>query len=429
MKKFFVFFMLSCMLYGNSAMAVSGNQAVKVDAVRNILTNKAPASMNKQKFLDALESGDVVTVQELLVACIKSVPENVACTECKVFITDIINYHNDLLNSVNIDDLPNPVVNPDGNNITNPDDDGKNITNPDGDGKNTTNPDGDGKNITNPDGDAGENKVVSPDSNIMPKTFKSVCEADGGKYSTGQATYNQVSYDGEWCGGNKTACVKLFDGSGIAVRGVADNAGKIYCFIGSEKDNFQMPSKKALPDAKSNPTYCMFGGNRWQNGIKTTKVTCNPADPFADSARGDCTCTCNNGKWNCAKTVVSSADACMLGDKNYASGAEVEIDCKDAPANQSSLKNGLKCKCNCYKKAWGCHLSQCQPDYELVKFSTGYECKKKVCAGVDKSKFEKVEEVNGKCKLTCPYGQVLNSNKTGCQPRYDKLFGSNSGFL
>lgn len=303
MKKIFGFLMLSCLvtMVGGTAVAVQ-NQAVKMDAVRMALGN-APSQMDKQKFLDALESCNVVTVQELLTACTKSIPANVACTECKVFITDIINYHNGSLNPVNIGEIPNlvVVVNPDGNNTTNPNGDGNNITSPNGSGNNTTNPNGDGNNITNPND--GGNNIVNPGLDTMPKTFKSVCEADGGKYSTGKNTYNQISYDGEWCGGNKTACGKLFKDTGISVRGVADNKGKIYCFVGSEKDNYQMPPNRVLPDvgAKLKTKNCEFAGLSWQDGIKTYKVTCNPDNPFGDNALGKCLCTCNHGKWNCVR--------------------------------------------------------------------------------------------------------------------------------
>ena len=238
-----------------------------------------------------------------------------------------------------------------------------------------------------------------------------------------------MHYEGEYCKAN-TGCVKLYANSGITVKGIIlDKSQTIYCFAGTEENKYSVPVQKPNTSTTPKTTYCMFGGNRWANGIKTEKVTCNPDDPFADNARGNCTCTCNNGKWNCKKTVASAENACMLGSQSYASGSEVEIDCNDAPANKSSLTNGLKCKCNCYNKAWGCHLSKCKSGYDLIKHSYGYECKKSVCAGVDKAKFEKVEEENGKCKLTCPYGQVLNKTKTGCGPRYDKLFGSRSDYL
>ena len=66
---------------------------IKVDAVRSALGN-APADMDKQKFMDTLSSCSVVTVCEILEACVKSVPAGVACKECERFIRDIVGYHN-----------------------------------------------------------------------------------------------------------------------------------------------------------------------------------------------------------------------------------------------------------------------------------------------------------------------------------------------
>lgn len=66
---------------------------IKVDAVRSALGN-APADMDKQKFMDTLSACNVVTVCEILEACVKSVPAGVACKECEQFIRDIVGYHN-----------------------------------------------------------------------------------------------------------------------------------------------------------------------------------------------------------------------------------------------------------------------------------------------------------------------------------------------
>jgi len=66
---------------------------IKVDAVRSALGN-APADMDKQKFMDTLSACNVVTVCEILEACVKSVPAGVACKECERFIRDIVGYHN-----------------------------------------------------------------------------------------------------------------------------------------------------------------------------------------------------------------------------------------------------------------------------------------------------------------------------------------------
>ena len=275
-------------------------------------------------------------------------------------------------------------------------------------------------------GEAGENywNIVGVDVE-QQKIFQSVCEADGGTYSKGKNTYNQIEYDGDWCDGNKTMCKELFRDTGITARGIADNTGKIYCFIGSEEDKFQMPSDKHTPKVKSKPKNCEFAGISWQNGIKTNSVTCNPADPFAESARGDCTCTCNNGKWNCKKTVYTDADNCEYNGNSYNTNSTINIDCNKSPEGSGVFNYGKECSCSCYRKKWNCKIKTCVLDYHL----SGGTCKAGKCAGVDRSKFESITEVSDGCKYKCPYGQVLNDSRTGCMPRHDKLFGDNSGYL
>jgi len=481
MKTLLRFLTLSCLvtLCGYTADAATGDQVVKMDAVRYMLNNNAPAQMDKEKFLDKLCSADVVNVRELLIACTAGLPDSIACDECKKFITGIINYHNQLLQGT-LKTTPSVVAaapvapttpgaeNPNGNASGTPTTPGaenpSGVTpntpttpgaqNPSGATPNTPttpsaeNPSGNAPatpttpGAENPSGNAPATPTTpgaeNPSGNTpttvtpgAPVTFKSVCENDGGTYSKGKHTYNMSDWDGEWCGGNKTACVKLFAGTGISVRGVADNSGKIYCFVGTEKDNFKMPGNRVIPDEPTapKPTYCMYGGNRWQNGIKTDKVTCNPDNPFSDSARGDCTCTCNNGKWNCVKTEHGAKDACTFDGKTFEHNAKTIVETAKIPSAKSHLDNSLTADCSCVKGQWSCVPKTCKDNYLLKNVSGSYKCMPKPCAGVDKSKFEKVEEINGKCKVTCPYGQVLNDNKTGCGPRYNDLFGSNSDFL
>lgn len=80
--------------------------------------------------------------------------------------------------------------------------------------------------------------------NEQQKTFQSVCEADGGTFSTGKNTYNQVEYDGQWCDGNKTSCAQLIDDLDLSVREIT-NGDKVYCFVGTEKKPVQKPKAQS----------------------------------------------------------------------------------------------------------------------------------------------------------------------------------------
>ena len=80
--------------------------------------------------------------------------------------------------------------------------------------------------------------------NEQQKTFQSVCEADGGTFSTGKNTYNQVEYDGQWCDGNKTSCAQLIDDLDLSVREIT-NGDKVYCFVGTERKPVQKPKAQS----------------------------------------------------------------------------------------------------------------------------------------------------------------------------------------
>lgn len=268
------------------------------------------------------------------------------------------------------------------------------------------------------------NKTSTPDD------FQKICTDTNGKYKTQKQTYNQIEYDGEWCyfdddTAKNPKCTETFKDI-TDTTGVEYEQNKYACFNGTQTDNYDPQAEKKAQTAN----VCIYkpNGTEYKNGTYNS-IGCTPEK---ETSTGNCSCTCNNGKWKCVQKDKQSPKigACTFDNKTYNNNSSMTVACKNAPANNSSLEHGDQCTCNCIDGKWGCYLKSCEKDkYTLQKHSYGYECKKKPCADVDKGKFEKVEEIDGKCKLTCKYGQVLNDNKTGCIPRHQKLFGSNSDYL
>ena len=73
---------------------MTGNTVIKSLAVRLALNNDAPSQIDKNKFADLLGAADNISIREILIACIKSMPADVACNQCEAFIRSMVNYHN-----------------------------------------------------------------------------------------------------------------------------------------------------------------------------------------------------------------------------------------------------------------------------------------------------------------------------------------------
>lgn len=73
---------------------MTGDTIIKSLAVRLALDNDAPSQMDKNKFADLLGAADNISIREILIACIKSMPADVACNQCEAFIRSMVNYHN-----------------------------------------------------------------------------------------------------------------------------------------------------------------------------------------------------------------------------------------------------------------------------------------------------------------------------------------------
>lgn len=73
---------------------MTGDTIIKSLAVRLALDNDAPSQMDKNKFADLLGAADNISIREILIACIKSMPADIACNQCEAFIRSMVNYHN-----------------------------------------------------------------------------------------------------------------------------------------------------------------------------------------------------------------------------------------------------------------------------------------------------------------------------------------------
>jgi len=447
MKTLLRFLTLSCLvtLCGYTADAATGDQVVKMDAVRYMLNNNAPAQMDKEKFLDKLCSADVVNVRELLIACTASLPDNIACDECKKFITGIIDHHNKSLQGT-VSTTPSVVVaapvapttpgteNPSGNASGTPTTPG--AQNPNGATPATPttpgaqNPNGATPATPTTPGAQNPNGAIpatpttpgaqNPNGNTpatvtpgTPVTFKSVCENDGGTYSTGKHTYNMADYDGEWCGGNKTACVKLFTGTGISVRGVTDNAGKIYCFVGTAKepDFVAGPSGGKAP-AKPQSCKTWYNANTFKSG-GTYKVDCSVKEGTKIMENKECNCACDSGVWkNCVETP---------GQKPTVKGG-IDID-KPGKSKTSDKNTGKWTVTFDYGTVSG--ISKCEISAEEKKtYPDGGYCKCQVTSLPGKTgpfpwfynRFER--GCNNFCAAYC--ARIIQENKIDRQDAYGK---------
>ena len=93
MKRLSVFGCLAISVLACDVAMADGNQIINLAAVTDVMSKNAPAKMDRQQFVDFL-SGSSVTVNDVMVACIKSIPSDVACDECSKFVKEIIAEHN-----------------------------------------------------------------------------------------------------------------------------------------------------------------------------------------------------------------------------------------------------------------------------------------------------------------------------------------------